>query len=156
MNWSDLLKSEIEREYRIAADLIGRVSDDQLDWQPPIGPNWMTMRQLLAHLVTSGAAVFKGFITGQWEQPSEETPIQSVAQAQEMLSADKQQVLELLAQCGEDRLANEPCPAPWNPTPMILGHRLLSMVQHFSQHKGQLFYYLKMQGQPVGTRELWG
>jgi uncharacterized damage-inducible protein DinB len=39
---------------------------------------------------------------------------------------------------------------------MILGHRLLSMVLHITQHKGQLFYYLKLMGKPVNTSDLWG
>lgn len=47
-------------------------------------------------------------------------------------------------------------PAPWDPTEMLLGHRLLQMVDHLKQHKAQLFYYLKPQGKPVNTAELWG
>ena len=39
---------------------------------------------------------------------------------------------------------------------MLLGHRLLQMVDHLKQHKGQLFYYLKLQGKPVSTTDLWG
>jgi hypothetical protein len=39
---------------------------------------------------------------------------------------------------------------------MLLGHRLLSMVLHVMQHKGQLYYYLKLQGNPVNTGDLWG
>jgi hypothetical protein len=27
---------------------------------------------------------------------------------------------------------------------------------HLAQHKGQLFYYLKLQGKPVNTTDLWG
>jgi hypothetical protein len=30
------------------------------------------------------------------------------------------------------------------------------MIQHLAQHKGQLFYYLKLQGKPVNTAHLWG
>ena len=39
---------------------------------------------------------------------------------------------------------------------MVLGRRLLQMVEHLNQHKGQLFYYLKLQGVPVHTGNLWG
>ena len=34
--------------------------------------------------------------------------------------------------------------APWDPTPLVLGHRMLQMVDHLKQHKGQLFYYLSL------------
>ncbi len=30
------------------------------------------------------------------------------------------------------------------------------MIEHLKQHKGQLFYYLKLQGKPVNTSDLWG
>jgi uncharacterized damage-inducible protein DinB len=33
---------------------------------------------------------------------------------------------------------------------------MLFMVEHLNQHKGQLFYYLKLQGKPVKTPDLWG
>jgi len=39
---------------------------------------------------------------------------------------------------------------------MVLGHHLLQMVEHLNSHKSQLFYYLKMQGKPVNTGDLWG
>lgn len=39
---------------------------------------------------------------------------------------------------------------------MPLGVRMIQMVDHLKQHKGQLFYYLKLQGQPVKTGDLWG
>jgi hypothetical protein len=30
------------------------------------------------------------------------------------------------------------------------------MLAHLAQHKGQLFYYLKLMGRPVHTGHLWG
>jgi hypothetical protein len=47
--------------------------------------------------------------------------------------------------------------APWNPeSQVILGQRLLSMIAHLLQHKGQLFYSLKLMGRDVNTMHLWG
>ncbi|MCY4545123.1 MAG: hypothetical protein OXD39_07785, partial [Gemmatimonadetes bacterium] len=57
---------------------------------------------------------------------------------------------------GEERMQNEPAPAPWDPTSPVLGHRMMEMVQHLALHKAQLFYYLKLQGKPVNTMHLWG
>jgi hypothetical protein len=62
----------------------------------------------------------------------------------------------MLASCSEEQLAGKPAPAPWDPTEIVLGHRLLQMIDHLKQHKGQLFYYLKLQGKPVNTGNLWG
>jgi uncharacterized damage-inducible protein DinB len=72
------------------------------------------------------------------------------------LAEDKKLARKVLADVGEKRLAEEPCPAPWDPREMPLGQRLLSMVAHLTQHKGQLFYYLKLQGKPVNTMNLYG
>ena len=30
------------------------------------------------------------------------------------------------------------------------------MIAHLAQHKGQLFYYLKLMGKDVKTDDLWG
>ena len=62
--------------------------------------------------------------------------------------------LEMLAQA-EGRF-DEPTVAPWNPMPSPLGSMLLMGITHLNQHKGQLFYYLKLQGKPVHTGTLWG
>ena len=54
------------------------------------------------------------------------------------------------------RLASDTAPAPWDPRPVILGYRLPQTITHLNQHKAQLFYYLKLQGNPVNTSHLWG
>jgi hypothetical protein len=30
------------------------------------------------------------------------------------------------------------------------------MIRHLAQHKGQLFYYLKLMGRDVDSSDLWG
>ena len=173
MNWTELLKTEIETTYRVAQNLIGMVDEDRLDWKPPTGSNWMTTAQLLCHLANACGMPFRGFVTGDWGMPeggeaggeapeemllpAEKLPaVQSVAEARRMLGEDKQLALDMLARCSEERLANEPSTAPWDPTGIALGYRLLQMVDHLDKHKGQLFYYLKLQGKPVNTSHLWG
>jgi len=82
--------------------------------------------------------------------------VTSVAQAKEELAADKAVALAMVEEAGEQRLANDPCPAPWDPSPVLLGQRMLGMVGHLVHHKSQLFYYLKLQGKPVDTHTLYG
>lgn len=171
--WTSLLKHEIESSFRAAAGLLGMVDDDTLSWKPPTGSNWMTTGQLLHHLTDACGGTFKGFVTGDWGFPAGVDPSQlppdemlppaeklpccsSVAEAKRRLAADHQTALAMLAQCSEERLAKEPAPAPWDPRPMPLGHRLLGMVGHLELHKAQLFYYLKLQGKPVNTMHMYG
>ena len=159
MNWTGLIESEMDEAYRATEGLMRRVDDSRLGWRPNDGENWMTMGQLLEHCTMACGFCMRDFVSGEDsivpagdEMPSAE----SAAQAIEKLAADKRLALASLEQAGEERLASEPCPAPWDPTPMPLGQRLLSMVGHLSHHKAQLFYYLKLQGEKVDTGDLYG
>jgi len=171
MNWTDLIKGEIETTYRVTDALMDLVDPDGLDWKPATGSNWMTVGQLLHHLTNACGAPMRGFVTGDWGMPpegemSEEEmlpsadkmpTVSSVAEAKALLAEDKRVALEMLGQCSEERLANELIAAPWAPTAALpLSYHLLDMVAHLNQHKGQLFYYLKLQGKPVHTGHLWG
>jgi uncharacterized damage-inducible protein DinB len=173
MNWTELLKAEIESAYAATEKLVSKTNEQMLGWKPSSGSNWMTTGQLLKHLSSSCGGTFKGFITGDWGlpkgvdpgklppeemlPPAEKMPtVASLAEAQKLLREDKRTALEALAKCSEDDLAKKPSSAPWDPTPMILGRRLLQMVDHLKAHKGQLFYYLKLQGKPVNTADYWG
>jgi len=173
MNWTELLKAETQSTYSATEGLLALVDDDTLAWKPSTGSNWMTTGQLLKHLTQCCGAPLRGFVTGDWGltegmdiseltpekdlPPAEKLPtVQSVAEARQLMQEDKRVALEMLTACGEEGLAHNPAPAPWDPSEMLLGHRLLQMVDHLKQHKGQLFYYLKLQGKPVNTRNLWG
>jgi hypothetical protein len=113
----------------------------------------------------------RGFVTGDWGLPPEgelsdvaqippagDLPaIASVAECKRLLVEDQALALEMLARCSEEELANKQVVAPWDPDhPMVLGYSLLQMVTHLASHKAQLFYYLKLQGEPVNTGHLWG
>ncbi len=173
MSWSELLKREIESTYQVAEELMDLTDDGKLGWKPSTGTNWMTTGQLLMHMTSACGMAFRGFVTGDWElpdgvdmsempmeemlPPAEKLPtIASVKEAKKLLAKDKELALAMLKEVSEEDLANRKAPAPWDPRDVVLGHRLLGMVEHLKQHKGQLFYYLKLQGKPVHTGNLWG
>jgi uncharacterized damage-inducible protein DinB len=174
MKWTELLNGAIEDSYAATDKLVGMVEDGELDWKPATGENWMTMGQLLMHFNGACGACCKGFVTGDWgmpegvsfedlppEQmmpPAEKMPfVESVAQARELLAADKAVTLKMVAQAGEADLESKIMSAPWAPgMELSLGMHLLHMVQHLVQHKTQLYYYLKLLGRPVNTKHLYG
>lgn len=173
MNWKELLKNEIEHTYQVTEELMDLVDSDYLEWKPSPENNWMTTGQVLMHLTNACGSAMKGFVVGDWGMPdgidistlppedmlppAEKLPtIGSVSEAKRLLAEDKELTIKMLEKCDEERLANEAAPAPWDPTEIILGHRLLQMIEHLKQHKGQLYYYLKLQGKPVNTSHLWG
>jgi uncharacterized damage-inducible protein DinB len=175
MNWTELLKAAVEQAYPVTDALMAKVRDDELNWKPATGENWMTLGQLLMHLTTSCGTGCRGFVTGDWGMPpgmkledlspedmlppAEKLPtIESVAEARRKLAEDKALALQMIDQAGEADLDGRISAAPWDPPGMqkSLGQHLLSMVMHLDSHKAQLFYYLKLMGRPVNTHDLWG
>ena len=174
MNWTSLLKSELETTYVTTSRLIGKVDPASLDWKPATGCNWMTTGQLLKHIGSGCGPAFKGFLTGDWGlpegmkmedippeemlPPAEKLPtVGSVEEAAEELARDKAVALQLIDQAGEQYLALRHVAAPWAPGAALpLGRQFLAMLEHLEKHKSQLFYYLKLQGKPVNTMDLWG
>lgn len=173
MNWTQLLKTEMESAYSTTAKLLEKVDLDGLDWKPASGNNWMTVGQLLHHISESCGVGCRAFLTGDWplpegvtwetitpEQafpPAEKLPsIESVGDAKCRLARDRTLALQTLEQAGEDKL-DEEMDAPWTQgKPLPLGRHLLQMVEHLQRHETQLFFYLKLQGKPVNTIDLWG
>jgi uncharacterized damage-inducible protein DinB len=174
MDWKGLLHDELEYLYAVTDGLFQMVDDSALDWKPQTGENWMTTGQLLKHIADGNGPGFKGFATGDWGMPDgmnleDMAPedmlppaeamaaVESVAEARELLAQDRALALEVLETLSEEDLANREITAPWNPgESFALGRHLLHSIRHTLQHKGQLFYYLKLQGKPVNTQHLWG
>jgi uncharacterized damage-inducible protein DinB len=174
MNWTEFLTDEIASTYRTTGKLLDKVDPNSLDWKPQSGCNWMTVGQLLMHISEGCGAGFRAFVTGDWGlpegvkiedltpeemlPPAEKLPtIESVEAARKLLAEDKALALQILREVSEDELENRKLAAPWAPgVELRLGRHLLQMVQHLDRHKAQLFYYLKLQGKPVNTADLWG
>ena len=119
MNWTDLLEREMEEAYDATQGLFDLVNDDELEWKPGTGSNWMTTGQLLRHLTIACGAPCMGYVTGDWGLPegmsfddvfpdarlptAEEMPsVTSVAEARRDLAADKKLALAMVARAGED------------------------------------------------------
>ena len=174
MDWTQFLRDEIETTYTTTEKLLDKVDENALDWKPESGCNWMTVGQLLKHICEACGAGFRAFVSGDWGlpdgvkiedltpeemiPPAEKLPrIESVEMARKLLSEDKGVAIRTLNEVGESELENRKLSAPWAPgIELALGRHLFQMVQHLDRHKGQLFYYLKLQGKSVNTADLWG
>lgn len=172
MNWTQMLRAQMEDAYRCADGLMALVDDDALGWKPAGGENWMTTGQLLEHMDMACGWCCRGFVTGEWGMPgaaggeappddmlpsAQQMPsAESVAAARGKLAADREVAFAMLAEAGENDLAKKSTTAPWNPTPRLLGVQFMECVKHLDSHRHQLFYYLKLLGKPVNTMHLWG
>jgi len=171
MTLTQVLLAEAEATYAVADRLFGRLSDDELAWKPSEGKNWMTVGQLLRHCATEACGkAAQGFVTGDWGLPEGVTMedlvqlppaatlpnVGSVAEARRLLAEDKALALRAIAGAGERDLLERRATAPWGGPEATLFEHLLHMIAHLNQHKGQVFYYLKLMGRDVGTPDLWG
>ncbi len=163
MDWVKLITSEIEEAHRATEGLMDLVDEDKLQWKPESGDNWMTTSELLRHLTNACGWCCANFANDGWAavmagdgSDAPPTTVETVAEAKELLAADKALALDVVKQAGNEDLSSKQLAAPWDPTVRPLGQHLLQMVGHLSQHKAQLFYYLKLQGKPVNTYAMWG
>ena len=170
MTLTDILISEAEATYAVTERLFRRVSDADLSWHPSEGSHWMTMGQLLMHCAAYGCGLaVQGFVTGCWpvevetQDPDVHVPpetalpsVGSVGEALALLAEDRRLTLDAISAAGEDALLHRRVAAPWGGPELSLFQQSLHMIDHLVQHKGQLFYYLKLMGQDVGTADLWG
>jgi uncharacterized damage-inducible protein DinB len=168
MTLTEILLAEAEANYAIAERLFRRVSDEELPWTPTAGRNWMTMGQLLMHCASYGCGkAVRGFVAGDWgpvfgeEEPAHLPPaealpdVATVREALELLAADRQVAMSAIRAAGEANLLERQTRALWGGPELSLFQQLLRMIAHLAQHKGQLFYYLKLMGKDVGTADLW-
>lgn len=163
----DLLIEEAEAAYAVTERLFRRVRDDELSWTPAEGRNWMTMGQLLMHCARFGCGqAIRGFVVGDWgpepdadgghvPPPSGMPAVSTVRQALEILAEDRRLTLRCLGALEDADLLARRVAAPWGGGERPLFQQLLRTVAHLAQHKGQLFYYLKLMGHGVGTTDLW-
>jgi uncharacterized damage-inducible protein DinB len=170
MTPTEVLIEEAEANYAVAERLFRRVADDELSWRPAQGKGWMTVGQLLMHCASFGCGkAIQGFVKGDWGPGGEDASAQahvppaaalpsvaSVQQALELLAEDRRLAVGCIAAASAVNLFELRVAAPWGGGEAPLFQQLLHMIAHLAQHKGQLFYYLKLMGKDVSTVDLWG
>jgi uncharacterized damage-inducible protein DinB len=173
MTLTEVLKQEAQAMYAVTEKLFGLVQPSDLGWKPTTGSNWMTVAQVMHHCTNACGVCVKGFVTGDWGlppgasfedmpaeammPPAEKLPaVQSVEEAKRLLAEDREIAMRFLAETGEENLLSRKMAAPWGGPETTLFQHLDHMIGHLGQHKGQLFYYLKLMGKNVNTMTLWG
>jgi len=147
--------------YGPAEKLIGMVPADKLNWQP--GPTFMSAGQLICHLSDGLGGGLEMLLSGKWPSMEEmaegmkleNLPSCSPQEALNKLEKDKEILRGALAGLTEEDFTNKVVSVPWGWTAKV--ERMgISFLQHFTNHKMQLFTYLKLLGLPVDTQTLYG
>jgi uncharacterized damage-inducible protein DinB len=144
--------------FRPAESLLKMVPADKLDWKP--GSNFMTLGHLICHLGDGIGAELRMLINNSWPKFEEmteamkQTPSCSVEEALAKLEKDKATLREVLASVSEEEFAGKTVKVPWG-VEGKLEKMSFEFREHFTNHKMQLFTYLKLLGFPVNTETLY-
>jgi len=151
----------VMENYRPTETLIGMVPADKLDWRP--GPTFMSVGQVLCQLSDGFGGGFDMLLSGKWPSMEEmgegmkleNLPSCSPREALEKLEKDKKILRQVLDGVSEEDFTNKVVSVPWGMTAKV-ERMAISFLEHFTNHKMQLFTYLKLLGLPVNTETLYG
>ena len=151
----------VMENYRPVETLIGMVPADKLKWQP--GPTFMSVGQVIYHLGDGLGAGLEWVLGGKWPSMEEmeegmkleNLPSCSPQEALDKLEKDKKILRQVLDGVSEEDFTNKVVSAPWGMSAK-LERMAIGFLGHFTNHKMQLFTYLKLLGLPVDTQTLYG
>jgi DinB superfamily len=157
---TSLLLAKIEQQIELATRLATHVPADKLEWQP--APDAFQLDNLLGHLLEACA----GFCAALYKfKPQElahftrlrDLPVNhgcGIDEATERLQDYLKHIREGFATLTDSDLSR--CvPTVFVPAGEALLTILLANLEHFINHKHQLFFYLKLLGVEVGTAQLY-
>jgi hypothetical protein len=151
----------VMEDFRPAEKLIAMVPVDKLNWQP--GPTFMSLGQVICHLSDGLGGGLEMMLSGQWPSMEEmeegmkleNLPSCSPQEALDKLEKDKKILRRVLDGMSEEDFTNKVVSVPWG-WKAKMERMAIGFLEHFTNHKMQLFIYLKLLGLPVNTQTLYG
>jgi uncharacterized damage-inducible protein DinB len=147
--------------------LVSRTPEDRLDWRPDA--SFMKLGAVVCHACTAVGAELRGVTDGGWEYkpqgegggtalgPADSFPtVKSVKEGLDKIDADWKLFEQYFARVDEKTLNTQVCKIPWMAPGTTLKEYLLLTAEHLSNHRMQLFMYLRLLGLKIGTAELYG
>ena len=152
-----------EGMYKAARGLMKLTPDEKLDFKPMDG--LMTIAQVLKHLAGSLGASFSMAVHNSWPDipeeemlpPAEKLPkSNSVEEAVKEFDQDWELLKEEFGKISDEKFNKNKINVPWMPYPMSLVEYLMQAHEHLSNHRMQLFIWLKLSGEKLNTGHLYG
>jgi uncharacterized damage-inducible protein DinB len=149
--------------YKAARGLIQLTPGDKLDFKPKDG--LMTIAQVLKHLTTSLGAGLSMAINNSWPEipegemlpPAEKMPkSNSAAEALKEIDRDWELLKQELEKITDGEFNQNKIKVPWMPFPMTILEFMMQAREHLSNHRMQLFIWLKLSGEELNTGHLYG
>lgn len=148
--------------YQAARAVLKAVPADRLDYAPRAG--MLTIGQVAMHIGSACAGAIQFVAGGNFPPmtekmglpPGESFPTGTIAEALAALDADEKLLREIVMGWTEEQFQHDVVQEPWSPVPTTNWKLCLSMLDHLSGHKMQLFQYLRILGCDVNTWTLFG
>ena len=153
----------VEGTYKAARGLIQLTPDNKLDFKPKDG--LMTVAQVLKHLASSLGASLSMAVNNSWPEipeeemlpPAEKMPkSNSAAEALEEIDRDWELLKQEFEKITDGEFNQNEINVPWMPFPMTLVEFMMQAMEHLSNHRMQLFTWLKLSGEELNTGHLYG
>jgi hypothetical protein len=150
--------------------LIGKTPGDKLSWRPD--QSFLKLSAVLHHVSNAVGSQLRDVMNDGWEYRSEEgggddggssglppadafPVVKSVDEARKMIDADWKLFEERFAALDEDTFNRQVCKIPWMAPGTTLKEYMLLTTEHLSNHRMQLFMYLRLLGVKVDTSNLY-
>ena len=149
--------------YKAARGLIELTPSDKLDYKPLEGT--MTIAQVLKHCAHCLGDMAVMGIHEKWPEMSEDEMLPpadalpasaSVEEALEEIDKDWELMKDEFEKLQEDDFNSKTVHAPWEPKPRLLIDYMMQTMEHLSNHRMQLFIWLKLSGEKLNTMHLYG
>ncbi|HYM12295.1 MAG TPA: DinB family protein [Bryobacterales bacterium] len=158
-----LLLAKLREQVERTEHLLELIPPDQIDWRPelPAGAP-LRLSEVVGHLLECLAGFCAAFYAVHPERLSHFLRLRErqvnhrcgVDEARQRIEEYMRHIEQGFALTTDADLAR-PIPTAFVPQGEALLTVLLGNLEHLINHKHQLFFYLKMLGVPVGTRDLY-
>lgn len=158
---TDSVRAKLWEQIELTKELIERLPE-KVDWRPEGPQRAMDVGHLLGHLLECLAGFCAVFHAAFPEQMTGMLPLKNMqvnhccgrGEAQQRIVEYSVRIGEGFENCTDADLERR-IPSIFVPRGERLMTLLLGNLEHFINHKYQLFFYLKMMGVPVATRDLY-
>ena len=151
---SPLILAKVREQAQRVEDLIGLIPPNKLDWRPELlAPGAFSVRELRAHLLECLAGFCAALYALHPEQLAHFQQLRGRTAAVGIREYTAR-IEEGFALVTDDDLARS-IPTAFVPGGEPMLTILLGNLEHLINHKHQLFFYLKLLGVAVATRDLY-
>lgn len=149
--------------FKATRGLMKLTPEEKLDFKPMDGV--MTIAQVLKHLAGSLGASLSMAVHNSWPDipeeemlpPAEKFPkSNSVEEAIKEIDQDWELLKEEFGKISEKKFNESKINVPWMPYPQSFLEYMMQAQEHLSNHRMQLFIWLKLSGEQLNTGHLYG